>query len=205
MPRYPHPIGLIRNGQQHPYSTLLKSGITRQPFTTNAPSSTSKGEYFILHDLVLGDARTDIGTDFPSRSKRRNPSYQLMTRGTYGHRTHAVAICSSVRWMTTDLSVTLDGRNRYLSEASRNRQSSMNTLLFPMKPEVNVHPTLSDIDSPYRPRCFRDRFHPSARTTQRTHSSSLTTAWRRCPLQIFGLLVNISSYGGMPPVQTSNS
>ena len=56
-----------------------------------------KGEYFILHDLVLGDAAHTLEQIF-RLDQNVAPRYQFPTQDTYGHRTHAKAICSSVQW-----------------------------------------------------------------------------------------------------------
>ena len=102
-----------------------------------------KGEYFILHDLVLGDGAQTLEQVFR-----------------LGHRAapHIASDAADIRTQdprrsnlfidaldATDLSVTLDGE----TTTYRRHQESpvvMNTLLFPMKPEVRVHPTLSDIE-----------------------------------------------------------
>ena len=102
-----------------------------------------KGEYFILHDLILGDGAQTLEQIF-RLGQRATP--------------HIVSDAGDIRTQdprrsnlfigavdATDLSVTLDGE----TATYRRHQESpvvMNTLLFPMKPEVNVHPTLSDIE-----------------------------------------------------------
>ncbi len=102
-----------------------------------------KGEYFILHDLVLGDSAQTLEQIF-RLGQRATP--------------HIVSDAADIRTQdprrsnlfigavdATDLSVTLDGE----TATYRRHQESpvvMNTLLFPMKPEVKVHPTLSDIE-----------------------------------------------------------
>ena len=102
-----------------------------------------KGEYFILHDLVLGDGAQTLEQIF-RLGQRAAP--------------HIVSDAADIRTQdprrsnlfigaldATDLSVTLDGE----TATYRRHQESpvvMNTLLFPMKPEVKGHPTLSDIE-----------------------------------------------------------
>ena len=102
-----------------------------------------KGEYFILHDLVLGDGAQTLEQIF-RLGQRATP--------------HIVSDAGDIRTQdprrsnlfigaldATDLTVTLDGE----TATYRRHQESpvvMNTLLFPMKPEVKVHPTLSDIE-----------------------------------------------------------
>ena len=55
-----------------------------------------KGEYFILHDLVLGDAAHTLEQIF-RLGQQVAPHIVSDALGIYGHRTHAKAICSSVR------------------------------------------------------------------------------------------------------------
>ena len=102
-----------------------------------------KGEYFILHDLILGDSAQTLEQIF-RLGQRATP--------------HIVSDAGDIRTQdprrsnlfigavdATDLSVTLDGE----TATYRRHQESpvvMNTLLFPMKPEVKVHPILSDIE-----------------------------------------------------------
>ena len=105
-----------------------------------------KGEYFILHDLVLGDGAQTLEQIF-RLGQRAAP--------------HIVSNAADIRTQdprrsnlfigavdATDLSVTLDGE---IATYRRHQESPvvMNTLLFPMKPEVKVHPTLSDIRGAY--------------------------------------------------------
>ena len=102
-----------------------------------------KGEYFILHDLVFGDGAQTLEQIF-RLGQRAAP--------------HIVSDAADIRTQdprrsnlfigavdATDLTVTLDGE----TATYRRHQGSpvvMNTLLFPVKPEVKVHPTLSDIE-----------------------------------------------------------
>ena len=101
-----------------------------------------KGEYFILHDLVLGDAAhtleqvfhlgrggtshigTDIGSTWTQDARRSN------------------LFIGAVE--TTDLSVTLE-TDSVIYQGRREPPIVMNTLLFPMKPKVKKYPTLSGI------------------------------------------------------------
>ncbi len=102
-----------------------------------------KGEYFIWHDLVLGAGAHTLEHVFH------------LDRGTASH----IAADTGSAWTqdprrsnlfigavgTADLSVTLDSD----TVVYRGHQESpvvMNTLLFPMKSEVNLHPTLTDIE-----------------------------------------------------------
>ncbi len=101
-----------------------------------------KGEYFILHDLVLGAAAEALAQDF------------CFGRGTPLH----VSADARYAWTqerdrsnlfigateTRDLTVALDGDTVIYR---RNSESPMvlNTLLFPMRPDTNIHPTLTDL------------------------------------------------------------
>ena len=101
-----------------------------------------KGEYFILHDLVLGDGAQTLEQIFRlgQRAARHIASDAADIRTQDPHRSNLFIGALDA----TDLSVTLDGE----TATYRRHQESpvvMNTLLFPMKPEVKVHPTLSDI------------------------------------------------------------
>ena len=102
-----------------------------------------KGEYFILHDLVLGDSAQTLEQIF--RLGQRATPHIVSDAGDIRtqdpHRSNLFIGAVDA----TDLTVTLDGE----TATYRRHQESpvvMNTLLFPMKPEVKVHPTLSDIE-----------------------------------------------------------
>ena len=102
-----------------------------------------KGEYFILHDLVLGDGAQTLEQIFRlgQRAARHIASDAGDIRTQDPHRSNLFIGAMDA----TDLTVTLDGE----TATYRRHQESpvvMNTLLFPMKPEVKVHPTLSDIE-----------------------------------------------------------
>ena len=101
-----------------------------------------KGEYFILHDLVLGDGAQTLEQVFRLGQRAiphiASDAADIRTQDPRRSNLFIGALDA------TDLSVTLDGE----TATYRRHQESpvvMNTLLFPMKPEVNVHPTLSDI------------------------------------------------------------
>ena len=102
-----------------------------------------KGEYFILHDLVLGDGAQTLEQIFRlgQRAARHIASDAADIRTQDPHRSNLFIGAMDA----TDLTVTLDGE----TATYRRHQESpvvMNTLLFPMKPEVKGHPTLSDIE-----------------------------------------------------------
>jgi hypothetical protein len=101
-----------------------------------------KGEYFILHDLVLGDSAQTLEQIF--RLGQRAAPHIVSDAGDIRTQDPRRSNLFIGALDATDLSVTLDGE----TATYRRHQESpvvMNTLLFPMKPEVNVHPTLSDI------------------------------------------------------------
>ena len=102
-----------------------------------------KGEYFILHDLVLGDGTQTLEQIF-RLGQRATPhiaseAADIRTQDPRRSNLFIGAVDA------TDLTVTLDGE----TATYRRHQESpvvMNTLLFPMKPKVKVHPILSDIE-----------------------------------------------------------
>ena len=102
-----------------------------------------KGEYFILHDLVLGDGAQTLEQIF--RLGQRAAPHIVSDAGDIRTQDPRRSNLFIGALDATDLSVTLDGE----TATYRRHQESpvvMNTLLFPMKPEVKVHPTLSDIE-----------------------------------------------------------
>ena len=101
-----------------------------------------KDEYFILHDLVLGEEAGTLEQTF---------------RFSRGAASNIVADAGHVRTQdarysnlfigvpdTTDISVALDG-NSVIYQSSKASPSVLNTLLFPMRSGVKSHPTLSNI------------------------------------------------------------
>ena len=101
-----------------------------------------KGEYFILHDLVLGDAAHTLEQVFH------------LGRGSTSH----IGIDTGSTWTqdarrsnlfigvveTSDLSVMLE-TDSVIYRRHWELPMAMNTLLFPMKPQVKEYPTLSGI------------------------------------------------------------
>ncbi len=99
-----------------------------------------KGEYFVLHDLVLGAAEA-LAQDF------------CFGRGTPLH----VSADAGYAWTqerdrsnlfigateTRDLTVALDG-DTVIYRLNSESPMVLNTLLFPMRPNTNIHPTLTD-------------------------------------------------------------
>ena len=101
-----------------------------------------KGEYFILHDLVLGaEAQTleqtfylDSGIDVHINADAGHVRTQDARRSNL-----FIGVPD-----TTDLSVALDG-DSVIYRSNRKSPAVLNTLLFPMRSGVETHPTLSDI------------------------------------------------------------
>ena len=102
-----------------------------------------KGEYFILHDLVLGDTAHTLEQIF--RLDQKVAPRTISDTGyiqTQDPR-HSNLFIGAVE--TTDLSVTLDA-DSVIYRWHRESPTAMNTLLFPMKPSVKESPTLSAIE-----------------------------------------------------------
>lgn len=101
-----------------------------------------KGEYFILHDLVLGGEARTLEQVF--RMGSGTPLHVLADAGyawTQESRLSNLFIGASD---TTDLTVTLDG-DTVIYRSNSQSPVVLNTLLFPMRPGIEVHPTLSNI------------------------------------------------------------
>ena len=103
-----------------------------------------KGEYFILHDLVLGaearaleqifhlsggiDAHIDADAGYTwTEDARRSNLFIAATDN------------------TTGLTVALEG-DSVIYRCNKESPAALNTLLYPMRPGVKAHPTLSDIE-----------------------------------------------------------
>lgn len=102
-----------------------------------------KGEYFILHDLVLGDAAHILEQVF---HLGRGGAWHITadTGSTWTQDTRRSNLfIDAVE--TTDLSVTVNAGSA-IYRWERESPTVMNTLLFPMKPYVKEYPTLSAIE-----------------------------------------------------------
>ena len=101
-----------------------------------------KGEYFILHDLVLGGEAQTLKQVFRLGSQRTlHVSAEAGYAWTQESRRSNLFIGATG---TTDLTVALDGDSViYLSNSES--PAVLNTLLFPIQPEVNTHPTVSNL------------------------------------------------------------
>ena len=102
-----------------------------------------KGEYFILHDLILGDDRYTLEQVFDF-GQGAAPHISTDTGYTQTQDAHRSNLFIGATGMT-DIAVTLDG-DSIIYRSNKESPIVMNTLLFPMKPETKVHPTLSDFE-----------------------------------------------------------
>ena len=102
-----------------------------------------KGEYFVLHDLVLGAGAYTLEQVF--RLDRKVAPYIVSEAGNIRtqepHRSNLFIGAVG----TPDLSVTSSG-NSITYRKHRESPMAVNTVLLPMKPEVEVRPTLSAIE-----------------------------------------------------------
>lgn len=101
-----------------------------------------KGEYFILHDLVLGGETGALEQVFRFGSEATlHVSPDSGYAWTQASRRSNLFIGATD---TTNLTVALDGRT-VIYRCNSKSPAVLNTLLFPMKPTVETHPTLSGI------------------------------------------------------------
>ena len=101
-----------------------------------------KGEYFILHDLVLGDGTRTLEQVF-RLDRRAAPHISVdvgYTRTQDANRSNLFIGTAG----TANLSVTSD-RDSVTYRSRGESPTVLNTLLFPMKPKTKAYPTLSDI------------------------------------------------------------
>ncbi len=101
-----------------------------------------KGEYFVLHDLVLGAEAGTLAQVF--RFGRGTPLHVSANAGyawTQERDRRNLFIGASG---TTDSTVALDG-NAVIYRQNIEPATALNTLLFPMRPDVNTHPILSNV------------------------------------------------------------
>lgn len=101
-----------------------------------------KGEYFILHDLVLGiQAQTLEQTFHFNQGAASHIAIEAGCVQTQDTRLSNLFIGVSD---TTDLSIALDG-DSVIYRSNKESPAVLNTLLFPMKSGVKSHPTISDL------------------------------------------------------------
>ena len=101
-----------------------------------------KGEYFILHDLVLGAKAHALEQTF-----RLGENVDTHINADAGHAWTQAARRSNLfigALGTTHLTVALAG-DGVIYRCNEESPSILNTLLFPMKPGVETHPTISAI------------------------------------------------------------
>ena len=101
-----------------------------------------KGEYFILHDLVLGNGSHTLEQVF-NLSRDAVPHIATDTGYTQTQDTSRSNLFIGATG-TTDLSVISD-RNSVIYRSSAESPMVINTLLLPMRPKTKAHPTVSDM------------------------------------------------------------
>ena len=102
-----------------------------------------KGEYFILHDLVLGTEPQTLEQTF-----HLGGAVDAHIDADAGHAWTEDARRSNLfiaATDTTDLTVALEG-DSVIYQRNTESPAVLNTLLFPMRPGVKAHPTISDIE-----------------------------------------------------------
>ena len=102
-----------------------------------------KGEYFVLHDLVLGAGAYTLEQVF--RFDRKVAPYIISEAGNIRTQEPQRSNLFIGAVQTPDLSVT-SGGNSITYRKHRESPMAVNTVLLPMKPEVVVRPTLSAIE-----------------------------------------------------------
>ena len=102
-----------------------------------------KGEYFILHDLVLGAAAQTLEQTF-----RLGESVDTHINADTGQAWTEEVRRSNLfigAMGTTDLTVALAG-DGVVHRCNSEPPAVLNTLLFPIRPGVKAHPTISDLE-----------------------------------------------------------
>lgn len=102
-----------------------------------------KGEYFVLHDLVLGAGVHTLEQVF--RLNQKVVPYIVSEAGNMRTRDPRYSNLFIDAVGTPDLSVTVEA-DSVIYRSPRESPLVMDTLLFPMKPEVKISPMLSDIE-----------------------------------------------------------
>lgn len=101
-----------------------------------------KGEYFILHDLVLGEGAPTLEQTFGfnqgAASHIAIEAGRVQTQDTR-HSNLFIGVSD-----TTDLSVALEG-DSVIYRSNKEAPAVLNTLLFPMRSGVKSYPTISDL------------------------------------------------------------
>ena len=102
-----------------------------------------KGEYFILHDLILGEEAQTLEQTF-----HLGGGIDAHIDADAGHAWTEDARRSNLfigAADTTNLTVALDG-DSVIYRCNKETPLVLNTLLFPMGPGVKAHPTISDLE-----------------------------------------------------------
>ena len=102
-----------------------------------------KGEYFILHDLILGEEAQTLEQTF-----HLGGGIDAHIDADAGHAWTEDARRSNLfigAADTTNLTVALDG-DSVIYRCNKESPLVLNTLLFPMGPGVKAHPTISDLE-----------------------------------------------------------
>lgn len=106
-----------------------------------------KGEYFILHDLVLGDGNHMLEQIFHlDTCSSEDLSAHILADACQVRtqkRSHSNIFIGAVD--TSNLTVVLN-ENRFTFLSQRNLPTVLNAVLFPMKPNVQQLPTISSVD-----------------------------------------------------------
>ena len=101
-----------------------------------------KGEYFVLHDLVLGEASETLAQVF--RFDHGTPLHISADAGYAWTQAPNRSNLFIGAVGAKDLTVALD-RGTVIYQRNTESPMVLNTLLFPMRPDTNVHPTLTDL------------------------------------------------------------
>ena len=101
-----------------------------------------KGEYFILHDLVLGAEAQTLEQTFHLGGIDAQINTDAGHTWTEDARRSNLFIGATD---TTDLTVAL-AEDSVIYRRNKKSPTALNTLLFPMRPGVKAHPTISDIE-----------------------------------------------------------
>ena len=103
-----------------------------------------KGEYFIFHDLVLGAEAQTLEQTF-HLGGGIDAQINTDTGHTWTEDARHSNLFIAATDNTTDLTVALDG-DSVIYLCNSEPPTVLNTLLFPMRPGVKTHPTISDIE-----------------------------------------------------------
>ena len=101
-----------------------------------------KGEYFILHDLVLGTGAQTLEQTF--RFNQGAASHIAIEAGHVQTQDPRLSNLFIGVPDTTDLSIALD-EDSVIYRSNKESPAVLNTLLFPMKSGTKSHPTISDL------------------------------------------------------------